>query len=270
MGIVRRSLGVGSLLLSVLGLILCLAGIVGIWIVRSRVEAAGEAVLGAAEDSLAFVDDKLDRVKQILNRSQEPVGLLSKAAKRLQRKDPEAKKEVTSLLLTLDEKVFQELKTAQSWLDSAHAVAVGVGRVSQAVVSSDYAASHQDTVGMAMAQRVQEPSESVAEILAKLQVVRQELIQLRDTAGVAREVAIRIMTRLVDLETRLNHLASRIERLDARVAETRDDVGDLKQSFPWWTTVVALVITLFLVWLAVSQAVMVRQGCRLARGTPNI
>ena len=147
MGILRRSLGVGTLLLSVLGLILCLAGIVGIWIVKSRVEAVGEAVLGAAEDSLAFVDDKLDRVKQILNKSQQPVGLLSRAAERLQRKEPEAKKEVTSLLQTLDEKVFQELKSAQSWLDSAHAVAVGVGRVSQTVVSSEYAASHQDTVG---------------------------------------------------------------------------------------------------------------------------
>ena len=66
----KRSAGVGILLLSVLGSLLCLAGIVGVWTVKSRAEAVGEAVLGAAEDSLAFVDDKLDRVRR--NPRQEP------------------------------------------------------------------------------------------------------------------------------------------------------------------------------------------------------
>ena len=47
---------------------------------------------------------------------------------------------------------------------------------------------------------------------------------------------------------RLDRLASRIERLDARVAETRTDAGDLKRSSPWWTTVVALLTFLRLVW----------------------
>jgi chromosome segregation ATPase len=269
MGIVRRSFGVATLLLSILGLTVCLAGIVGVWMVKSRVEAVGEAVLGAADDSLAFVDEKLDRVKQILNKSQEPVSLLARAAERLHRQEPEAKKEVTSLLQTLDEEVFQELKSAQSWLDSAHALAVGMGRVSETLVSSEYAASHQDTVGMATALRLQESSESVADILAKLQVLREELVQLRDKAVVAREVAARIVARLVDLETKLDHLASRIEKLDVRVAETRDDVGDLKQSVPWWTTAVALVLTLLPVWFAVSQIVMAQQGWRLIREALN-
>ena len=84
---------------------------------------------------------------------------------------------------------------------------------------------------------------------------------------VAREVAVRIVARLADLETRLNRLASRIERLDTQVAETRGNVGDLKQSFPWWTTVVALVLTLLPVWFGVSQIVMIRQGWRFVRGT---
>jgi chromosome segregation ATPase len=188
-------------------------------------------------------------------------------AKRLQSKESEVRKEITPLLQTLDETVFQELKSAQSWLDSAHAVAAGVGRVSKAVVSSEYAASHQDTVGVGFAQRVQESSESVAELLAKLQAVREEVVQLRDTGVVAREVVMRIVARLADLEARLDRLASRIERLDARVAETRGNVGDLRRSFPWWTTVVALALTLLPVWFGVSQIVMIRQGWRLARGS---
>ena len=122
MAIVRRSLGLGTLLLSILGLTVCLAVIVGVWMVKSRVEAVSDAALEAADQSLAFVDDKLGRVEEILKRGQQPVTLLSTAAERLQRQEPEAKEEVTSLLRQLDDTVFQELKSAQSWLDSAHAL----------------------------------------------------------------------------------------------------------------------------------------------------
>lgn len=266
MTIARRSLGLGTLLLSILGLTICLAVIVGVWMVKSRVEAVSAAALEAAGQTLAFVDDRLGRVEEILNRGQQPVTLLSTAAKRLQRQEPKAKEEVTSLLRQLDDTVFQELESAQSWLDSAHAVAVGVGRVSEAVVTSDYAATRQDTVGMALAERLQQSSESVAEILAKLQSLREEIVQLRDTAVVSREVAARLVARVVDVEEKMNRLASGIEKLDVQVGEIRADVGNLKQEVPWWTTVAALLLTLLPAWFAVSQVVTAFQGWRLMRG----
>jgi len=112
MTIARRSLGFGALLLSILGLTVCLVVIVGVWMVKSRVEAVSDAALEAADQSLAFVNDKLGRVEEILKRGQQPVILLSTAAERLERQEPEAKEEVTSLLRQLDDTVFQELESA--------------------------------------------------------------------------------------------------------------------------------------------------------------
>ena len=119
---------------------------------------------------------------------------------------------------------------------------------------------------MALAERLQQSSESVAEILAKVQSLREELAQLRDTAVVSREVAARLLARAVDLEGRMNRLASGIEKLDVRVSEIRVDVGDLKQGIPWWTTLVALLLTLLPAWFAISQVVTAFQGWRLIRG----
>jgi methyl-accepting chemotaxis protein len=249
-----------------LGLTICLAVIVGVWMVKSRVEAVSDAALGAADQSLAFVDDKLGRVEKILKTGQQPVTLLSMAAERLKLQEPEAKQEVTSLLQQLDDTVFQQLKSSQDWLDSAHAIAVGVDRLSEAAVTSDYAATRQDTVGMALAQRLQQHSESVAEILATFQSLREELIQLRDTAVVSREVAARLVARVVDLEEKMNRLATGIEKLDGRVAEIRADVADLQRKVPWWTMVAALLLSLLPVWFAVSQVVTALQGWRLIRG----
>jgi chromosome segregation ATPase len=222
--------------------------------------------LEAADTSLALVNDKLGQVEEVLKRGQQPVTLLSNAADRLQRQEPEAKEQVTSLLRQLDDTVFQELKSAQSWLDSAHAIAAGVDRVSEAVVSSDYAATRQDTVGMALAERLQQSSQSVAEMLDKLKSLRGEIVQLRDTAVVSREVAARLAARVVDVEEKMNRIASGIEKLDVRVADIRVDVGDLKRQVPVWTTVAALLFTLLPVWFAVSQVLTAFQGWRLMRG----
>ena len=81
--IFTRLLGFGTVLLSVVALLLCLAGIVGVWIVKSRVKAIGNAAFSAADDSLEFVNAKIDRVKQALDKSRQRVGWISKAAERL-------------------------------------------------------------------------------------------------------------------------------------------------------------------------------------------
>ena len=118
---------------------------------------------------------------------------------------------------------------------------------------------------MALAERLQQSSESVAEILAKVQSLREEIVQLRGTAVVSREVAARLVARVVDVEEKMNRLASGIEKLDVQVAEIRADVGNLKQEVPWWTTVAALLLTLLPVWFAVSRVVTTFQGWRLIR-----
>jgi hypothetical protein len=73
------------------------------------------------------------------------------------------------------------------------------------------------------------------------------------------------VARVVDIEEKMNRLASGIEKLDVQVAEMRADVGNLKQKVPWWTTVAALLLTLLPVWFAVSQVVTALQGWRLIR-----
>jgi uncharacterized protein YhaN len=182
--IFTRLIGLGTILLSVVGLLLCLAAIIGVSRVKSRVKAIGDAAFSAADDSLGFVNLKMDRVKQALDKSRQRVGWISKAAERLKDGKAVVREECEPLLQALDE-VFQQVHAAETWLDSSYAVASGVSRVSEAVVSSEYAASHEESAGIAIAKRMQELSESVADVLAKVQVVRQKLVELCDSGKVA-------------------------------------------------------------------------------------
>jgi hypothetical protein len=262
MAIVRRLIGFGTLLLAVLGLLLCAGGIIGTWAVKSRVDVISTAVFETADDALAFVDTKLDRVKQIVERSRHRVSGISRTAQRLRNAEADARKECEPLLQALDE-VYQELKSAESWLDSSHAIASGVSRVSEAVASSDFAASRQDSIGVAVALELQQSADALADLLARLQALRFQLIELRDTGKFARDIVVGIIAWVADLEEKLANLVARLENLDARVATTRISCDEFGQRFRWRTAVVAAMVTVILMWFGISQIAMLGYGWRL-------
>ena len=173
---------------------------------------------------------KMDRVKKALDSSRQRVSWISKAAERLKDERTDARKESEPLLQALDE-VFQQMKAAETWLDSCHAVASGVSRVSEAVVSSEYAASHEESAGIAIAKRMQEVSESVTEALAKLQSVRQELVNLRDTGKLARKVVVTIVAHVADLDGKLANISARLEKFDNKVTQTKASCAELGLKF---------------------------------------
>ena len=256
-----RLIGLGAILLSVLGLLLCLAGIVHLWTVKSRVNAIGNAAFSAADDSLAFVDAKIDRVKEALDKSRQRVGWISKTAERLRDVKADARKESEPLLKALDE-VFQQLKAAESWLDSCNAVASGISKVSEAVVTSEYAASHEDATGIAIAKRIQELSEAVTDALAKVQSVRQELVDLRDTGKVALKVVATVVAHVADLDGRLANASARLEKVGSKVTQAKASVDALHQRLHWWTAFAAVALTILMTWFGISQIGMMGHGWR--------
>jgi hypothetical protein len=268
MNVIRRSAGSGIILLASVVLVLCFAGIIGVWAARSRMDVLGDKVFEAATDSLAFMDVKLDRIEGVFKSGHKRVGSLSQGVNHLSEKEAEAKAKATSLLKTLHEDVLEPLKSAQTWLDSTYAIAVGVGKVSEAVVSSKYAASHEDAMGVAMARQLQDVSENVVEILSNLKEVRQRLADIRDDVASIRRIVPMIVARLTQVEQRMANLCVRIEKYHARVIELKGEIAAARNRFHWWTMLGAVLATLLLVWSAASQIGMVLHGWSLVKRQP--
>lgn len=264
MSLVRRSAGLGSILLSVLGLLVCIAGMVGVWAAKSRVDRVGDALFGAADETLAFVEVKLDRVQQALAKSQQRLAGVSTLAERLKNAEVDVRQACEPLLQALNA-AFDELKSAESWLESGHAVANQIRRISEAVGSSEYATARQDSSGATVASRVQESSEAVAEMLARLQAMRQELMELRNRGKLTREAAVGTAARVADLDGRLAILSARIGKLESQVETTRAASGNLRQRVRQWIALAIVSVTGVLLWFGISQIGMMRFGWRLAR-----
>ena len=262
MTIFTSAIGIGAILLSILGLVLCLAGIVGVWMVKSRIEAVGKAAFVAANEAFALVDATFVRVKEVSDKCRQRFsGIISVAAERVKNAEADVSKAGESLLQSLDA-VFQELKNAESWLDSSRSIAKGISRVSETAMSSNYAATHEDSVGVAITKRVQEFSQLVAEVIAKLQVVRGELVDLHDTGKLAREVVVRGVAWVADLDGRLANISLRIEEFHNKVTQTKASVDSLRQKLHWRIALVTVALTALLAWFGISQIGMMRHGGR--------
>jgi hypothetical protein len=248
----RQLAGYGIVLLAFLGLFLCLSVIIGAWVVKSRVDAVGLAVFQTADEALGFLDIKLGLVSQALERSRDSVGTMARNAARLQNAEADVRQECESLLQTLDG-IRQELKSAESWLDSSIAIANGISRVSMAAISSEYAASRPEAAGWMVAREVQVFVDSVIATLAKLQALRMELTHVLDTGRITREVALGIVERVAQLDQVVTGLNGRIDNLDAKVATARASCKTLGQKLQRWNLVATVVACTISLWFGISQ-----------------
>src|SRR4051812_39798447 len=113
---IRRSAGAGIILLSALGLLLCIACAVGAWIGRARVDTFITAWFTAADGTFEFVEIRLDRVNDALNKSKERVSGLSVFAEQVREKGVGSAEQFRPLLEVIDD-VYGELETAETRLD---------------------------------------------------------------------------------------------------------------------------------------------------------
>ena len=245
-----------------------MAGAAGVWVGKSRLDTVAAALFGTADEAFDFLGTRLDRVNERLDTSRDRVSGLSRLAERLKTTDADLSADFEPMLRTVDE-VYGQLQAAEHWLDSSEAVARGVNRVSGAMAASQAASREAgdegaESVGVT-AERVAELSAGVADALARLQVIRRELIELRDKKTLAREFAGAMLTRVTELSAKLANLSARIEAFGARVSAARASCVDLGRNVQWWTHFASLMLMLVLSWFAVSQISRMRLGYRLVR-----
>jgi hypothetical protein len=274
MSIIRRSAGIGALVLSILGLLLCMVSAAGVWAAKSRVDSIAAAFFGTADDAFEFMATRLVLVNQRLGSSRQQVSSLAERAERLRTMDatgagsePLVLAEFDALPWTLD-MVLSELKASEAWLDSIQAVAGGLHRASQSIAASQAAASpdaggtERESTAVTAA-KVAEFSGDLADALNRLKALREKLLETRENRTVAREFAATMLSEMAELDTRLGSLSTKIDDLSTRVSEARASSVDLGRRIHGWITFAAVVVTLVLVWFGVSQVCMLKDAWRL-------
>jgi hypothetical protein len=247
----RRSAAVAGVLLSILGLLTCLAGTAVTWMAKTRAQSAAAAVFTATDTALAFIGARLERVKGRVLAIGPRVTTLSEWAERLQSIEPgpDLKAAVDAMRERLDA-LAGELKEAEGGLEPIESVA----RAVQSLATSMQAVTVADLAG------------DTARAASRLEALRARLLEIRENRLVAREFAIACIAEAADLDTRLANAARKIDDVSARVSSARASSADRGRRVHAWIALGAVLLIAALVWFGASQVCMLQRARQAWRG----
>ena len=236
--------------LSSLALLLCALGVVGAWVLQSKLSdttvallQTAENVAGRAQQVIAQVEDPLGEIQQI------SVKVAEVSTKLSQNVQDEG---LLKLLLPpeQEQKLVNLATKIQDTLATIHEVLSSAADLYQAIDSMPFLSL--PTPGL---EKVRAVEQSVSDIRLTIEELKGKVAEFRagavDKIGVVTEIATRISDRSAEVQVNLAVLDTELEGFKQTLAGVRSAV-------PTTFAIVALLITLSLAYIAYTQVVVIR------------
>jgi hypothetical protein len=257
-----RTIGLAALGLGGIGLLACVAGLIGIWAVRPSFLRSSVEVLDAADGGLELVDEKTTRADALLKAIRQIVdpvtGKILKLADKGER-TPEDEKE----LKRIEEALARRVGQVDHIAELAKTAVAFVNRTPQ-LTRSLRLPNLQGAAGRPPAETSQDSSKALARLAKALGEIRDKLAMFRKDKQAQKKLvdAVVLLAHKVDSELKL--VGSKLERVRQKAAELGTEVADLRTTVPIWTNWAAVIGSVVLVWMGLGQFVLSRWGWRAA------
>jgi hypothetical protein len=263
-----RVIGFAALGLGGIGLVGCLAGLIGIWAVRPSFLRSSIEVLDTADGSLEIVSEKTTRADELLKAIREVVDPVTSKILKLAdegERTPDDEKE----LKRIEEALARRLDQVDTLAERVETAIAFLNRTPQ-LTKSLRLTTLQGTAGRAPAETSQDTSNALSRMAKALKSVREILARFREDKQVQKEVAAAVVRLAREVDSELKIVESKLERVRQRAAELGKEVADLRSTVPAWTNWAAVIGSVVLVWMGLGQFVLSRWGWDWLRAaTPN-
>ncbi len=250
--IAQRIFSVVSIILSVLVLLLSIAGIPGAWLARSvGIDVATGVLDGvdqlaqAGRDSIGRQDSRLTNVRQMVG---EVAGSADRIAREVENK---------GLVLTLlppekEQELAASAQQVADGLDSVQEVvqaALELGKTINRLPFVRLPAPEQE--------QVQAMKEGISSVRNGLDDLKADIRQLRE--GTASEVS-KISSTASNIDHGLETAQADLAQVDSRLIALQAGAGQLKQRISTLLTIVAIVTTVLSAWVSYAMVVVIRRA----------
>ncbi len=255
----KRIFGLLALMLGIVGLVVCLAGIVGVWTVRNRVDLTLEKTFGRVDDVLerlhARAQEATDRIQSTQDSVRDLNARIQQRVAELRDVPLEEAADIDQIERQLYARI-QQAKTLFEFMQSTVELVAQLLEMTEATSGflQDDSRTTQELVASLRAGR--DEINVAANLGAKVQL---DIIELRANRNVD-EVAKRIKTISARLDTSFAKVEGYGIAFESGVSKTRGDVKLLGQRIRWKLTVISVVLTVILFWLAVGQLSLAIHG----------
>jgi hypothetical protein len=238
-----------AITVSVLVLLFSAVGVIGTWVVQSKLSATTVALLQAAENVAGRARDVIVQVKDPLLKTQQISNTVAETSAKLSQNVKD--EGLLKLLLPADQEqnlVNLALKV-QDTLSTVHEVLSSAVDMYQAINQIPFV-----KLPIPDLEKVRSVEQTVSDIRISIEELRARVIEFRagaaDKIGVVTDIATRISTRMGEVLDNLN-------ALDAELAGYQQTLAGLRSAVPTAFVISALIITLLLVYVGYTQVEMI-------------
>ena len=260
----RRLTRIGGLvivILSIVVLVLNVAGIFGVWVANEPVTNTILNVLTPVEQTLDLTADLLDRISTGLERSRGVVDTIDAIAETLGDSVEENRLILNLISKALGEELGPLVETTADVVRTAEAAATTIQNgleIADALPFISLDDGQLETTRIArMATRVSDLTTALEELDADVQERRSEAAE--DLVGP-------ITSRTSEISGYLDDVQSDVDDSRAQIGDLRERVATLKGRVPLWIDLGSIAITLLFLWLALSQVSVFIHGWSFLTG----
>ena len=246
------------ILLSAILLVLSLVGIGAIWYYNEPATREATGLLKEADVELALAQATLKSSEQELVRALRIVDNTQAAMDKLMEQSDSAENFFDTIQNTLDDRLLPELKTTRTRIEEARLTLENLQTILTGI------SSFVPGVDLNM------PNTTVANLIESAESLDTEIASMEVLATQAStfvsDTSFLLGGDLTETRDSLQKFLSAIQDYAEKVALWRRQATDILENTPKWIDQASIVLTVFLVWFAVSQFSLLLHGIAMQRG----
>ena len=259
MRILKRIVAVVIMVTSVLVLVLGLAGIAGTWMVRSRLDDGLGRIMTAAEAEAVGAQQELDRLDAALAQASTQIAAVEQEVQALGTDLDQNKPLLTALTDRLDVDLAPLAARAREMMDTIRETVAAVNSVVETINALSFVSKPIPEL-----ENLNALAEEIDSFEAEVQNLRLTIEQRRSEV-IAGGVSI-VTNPAARIRGGLDRAQATVSGYSQRLGTLQENLSALGATVGQWLTWLAVILTLILLWLALSQAALFVLGWRALRG----
>lgn len=245
-------------LLGFMGILLCTAWILGLWLFNANIYKSINALLVSVDALITSVDEKVTTLDtRVMTLQDDVIADVLAKTHALKTAPPDVQIDTTPILKGIEDRLEPTLAALQSELSALKPHVQSTIEILQ-FIKNFLPQDAQSIIEANISEQVASMSANLVTIQTKLQT--QKAAWSSSTVSTDIERIERLEAPIQELNTRLSNVEILLQRLDIALGDVQASITELKRRIGWYVILVALVMTLLSLWALWANVALFKSG----------
>ena len=264
MRLFKRLAGVLATLLGGVGVLVCLVGLVAVWVARARVDAAISTIVERIDVALSTVEQRAQQANERIDNTRDDVDRLNQRVQLRMAELQDVPAEQAADIDEIERQVYARLQLSTDWIEFMRSSMELVDQFLQTLNSTALIVQGEPSTLAGVMTALRASHEEIQETSRLADALRVQLKGIRAQGDVeARAEQIETLSSRIDAS--LERVQQLGDKFETAIGETRTGAAELGSRIHRRILIATITANLLLIWLALSQACLAVRGWHFVR-----